>query len=76
MRKKLLGAKLVLMLSTMLHSIAVGNMLPSTVKTICIDINPTTVTKLIDRGTQQTLGLVTDVGSFLEVLVSVIKKKK
>ena len=76
MRKHLRGAKLVLMLSTMLHSIAAGNMLPSTVKTICIDINPTTVTKLMDRGTQQTLGLVTDVGSFLEVLVSILKKKR
>lgn len=72
MRKLLKGAKLVLMLSTMLHSIAVGNMLPSTVKTICIDINPTTVTKLMDRGSQQTLGLVTDVSSFLFLLKSML----
>ena len=75
MRKLLKGAKLVLMLSTMLHSIAVGNMLPSTIKTICIDINPTAVTKLMDRGSQQTLGLVTDVSSFLAVLMSVLNNK-
>ena len=43
----------------MLHSIAVGNMLPSYVKTICVDINPATVTKLIDRGTAQAIGVVT-----------------
>ncbi len=76
MRELLRGKKLVLMLCTMLHSIAVGNMLPSTTKTICVDINPSTVTKLMDRGSQQTVGLVTDVGSFLEVLVSTLNQKK
>ncbi len=61
---------LVLMMATMLHSIAVGNMLPSYVKTICVDINPSTVTKLIDRGTAQAIGVVTDVGTFLPALAS------
>jgi len=68
MRELLKGADLVLMMATMLHSIAVGNMLPSYVKTICIDINPATVTKLVDRGTAQAIGVVTDVGTFLPML--------
>jgi lysine-ketoglutarate reductase/saccharopine dehydrogenase-like protein (TIGR00300 family) len=62
------GAELVLILSSMLHGIAVGNMLPSSVRTICVDINPAVVTKLADRGTAHALGLVTDVGLFLHLL--------
>lgn len=58
----------VLMLSTMLHSIAVGNMLPSKAKTIIVDINPSVVTKLSDRGSSQAVGVVTDVGLFLHHL--------
>jgi len=57
-----------LMLSTMLHSIATGNMLPASVTTVCVDINPAVVTKLADRGSWQTIGVVTDVGLFLEQL--------
>jgi lysine-ketoglutarate reductase/saccharopine dehydrogenase-like protein (TIGR00300 family) len=57
-----------LMLSTMLHSIATGNMLPASVTTVCVDINPAVVTKLADRGSWQTVGIVTDVGLFLEHL--------
>ncbi len=60
--------------STMLHSIAVGNILPSHVKTICVDINPATVTKLTDRGTAQALGIVTDVGIFLPMLTKELSK--
>jgi arginine dihydrolase len=60
--------KLVLMLSTMLHSIGVGNMLPSWVRVVCVDINPAVVTKLSDRGSTQTVGIVTDVGLFLSQL--------
>ena len=56
------------MLSSMLHSIGVGNMLPSWVKVICVDINPAVVTKLSDRGSTQTIGVVTDVGLFLHQL--------
>jgi hypothetical protein len=59
---------LVLSLSTMLHGIGVGNMLPSWVKMVSVDINPAVVTKLADRGSSQTLGIVTDVGLFLHRL--------
>lgn len=59
-----------LMLSTMLHSIATGNMLPASVTTVCADINPAVVTKLADRGSWQTIGIVTDVGLFLEQLAN------
>ena len=60
--------RLVLSLSTMLHGIGVGNMLPSWVKMVSVDINPAVVTKLADRGSSQTLGIVTDVGLFLHRL--------
>jgi lysine-ketoglutarate reductase/saccharopine dehydrogenase-like protein (TIGR00300 family) len=68
MRGKLEGVSLALMMCTMLHSIAVGNLLPATVRTICVDINPTVVTKLADRGTFQAIGLVTDIEPFLREL--------
>ena len=67
------GATVVLMLSTMLHSIAVGNMLPAWVKTVCVDINPAVVTKLTDRGSAQTVGIVTDVGLFLRTLAGLLE---
>ncbi|MBU7013272.1 MAG: TIGR00300 family protein [Theionarchaea archaeon] len=63
---------LVLMLASMLHSIAVGNVLPSYVRTICVDINPAAVTKLVDRGSFQAFGIVTDVSLFLRVLDSLL----
>jgi hypothetical protein len=59
------NVQMVLMLSSMLHSIGVGNMLPSWVRVVCVDINPAVVTKLSDRGSAQTVGVVTDVGLFL-----------
>jgi arginine dihydrolase len=61
-------ADLVLMLSSMLHAIGTGNMLPSWVKTVCVDINPAVVTKLVDRGSAQAVGVVNDVGLFLNAL--------
>jgi len=61
-------AELVLILGTMLHGIGVGNMTPSWVRTVCVDINPATVTKLVDRGSAQASGIVTDVGLFLRLL--------
>jgi len=65
----LLGsAGLVIVLSTMLHGIGVGNMLPAWTPVVCVDINPAVVTKLADRGSSQTIGLVTDVGLFLHQL--------
>ncbi len=66
------GASLVLMLGSMLHSIAVGNMLPSWVKAVCVDIAPPVITKLADRGSAQTVGIVTDVGLFLRGLAAVL----
>ena len=68
MRSKLDGVTIALMMGTMLHSIAVGNLLPASVKTICVDINPSVVTKLADRGTFQAIGLVTDIEPFLREL--------
>ncbi len=63
---------MVLMLSSMLHSIGVGNMLPSWVRVVCVDINPAVVTKLSDRGSSQTVGVVTDVGLFLHRLAEAL----
>lgn len=63
------NAGLVLCLSSMLHSIATGNMLPSWVKMVCVDINPAVATKVSDRGSSQTVGVVTDVGLFLDLLI-------
>jgi len=73
MRASLSGVRMALMLSTMLHSIATGNMLPAGVRTVCVDINPAVVTKLADRGSWQSIGLVTDVESFLRELALVIE---
>jgi len=61
-------ADVVVMMSTMLHSVAVGNCLPSTTRVICVDINPATVTQLLDRGSAQAVGMVTDVGAFVPML--------
>jgi lysine-ketoglutarate reductase/saccharopine dehydrogenase-like protein (TIGR00300 family) len=61
-------ADLVLMLSTLLHSVAVGNCLPSTTRVVCVDINPATVTQLLDRGSSQAIGIVTDIGTFVPSL--------
>lgn len=69
MRRQLHGVTFCLMIATTLHSIAVGNLLPAWVKVVCVDINPSTVIKLNDRGSFQTVGLVTDVEPFLRSLV-------
>ncbi len=68
MRAALRGVELCIMCASMLHAIATGNLLSAAVKTVCVDINPAVVTKLADRGSSQTLGLVTDVESFLREL--------
>ncbi|NJL01716.1 MAG: TIGR00300 family protein [Spirulinaceae cyanobacterium SM2_1_0] len=65
----IVGVDMILMLSTMLHSIGVGNMTPAGVKLVCVDINPAVVTKLSDRGSVESVGVVTDVGLFLSLLV-------
>jgi lysine-ketoglutarate reductase/saccharopine dehydrogenase-like protein (TIGR00300 family) len=68
------GADMILMLSSMLHSIGVGNMTPAGVKMVCVDINPAVVTKLSDRGSVESIGVVTDVGLFLSLLVQQLSK--
>jgi lysine-ketoglutarate reductase/saccharopine dehydrogenase-like protein (TIGR00300 family) len=70
--EQLQGAGLILCLGSMLHSIAVGNMSPSWVKLVCVDINPAAATKVSDRGTGQAVGVVTDVGLFLHMLSKVL----
>lgn len=70
MRKHVPGTGFCLMLATMLHSIATGNLLPAWVKVGCVDINPATVTKLMDRGSVQTVGIVSDAEPFLRSLVA------
>jgi lysine-ketoglutarate reductase/saccharopine dehydrogenase-like protein (TIGR00300 family) len=69
MRDKIRNVSFCLMIATTLHSVAVGNLLPAWVKVVCVDINPSTVIKLNDRGSFQTVGLVTDVEPFLRALV-------
>jgi len=70
--EQLKGAGLVLCLGSMLHSIATGNMLPSWVKIVCVDINPAVATKVSDRGTGQAVGVVADVGMFLDLLAKTV----
>jgi lysine-ketoglutarate reductase/saccharopine dehydrogenase-like protein (TIGR00300 family) len=72
MRAKIKDIDFCLMIATMLHSVAVGNLLPARIKVVCIDINPSTVIKLSDRGSFQTIGLVTDVEPFLRALTQEI----
>jgi lysine-ketoglutarate reductase/saccharopine dehydrogenase-like protein (TIGR00300 family) len=76
MDRILRGVDMTIMLGTMLHSIATGNLLPSSVKTICVDINPATVTKLMDRGSAQAIGLVTDIGIFLPQLADELERQQ
>ncbi len=64
----LADVRMAVVLSTMLHGIGVGNMLPSWVRVVCVDINPSVVTKLVDRGSAQTMGVVTDTGLFVHQL--------
>ena len=71
-REQARGADLVLMLSTLLHSVAVGNCLPSTTRVVCVDIDPATVTQLLDRGSAQAIGMVTDVGTFVPALAETL----
>ncbi len=70
MRAELADVGFAIMVATMLHSVATGNLLPASVPLVCVDINPATVTKLADRGSAQARGVVTDVGLFLEQLAT------
>jgi lysine-ketoglutarate reductase/saccharopine dehydrogenase-like protein (TIGR00300 family) len=73
-KEQLKDVTMVLMLASTLHAIAVGNMLPSTVKLVCLDINPASVTKLLDRGSTQAVGVISDIGTFLPLLAEEIEK--
>jgi len=73
-KEQLKDVTMVLMLASTLHAIAVGNMLPSTVKLVCLDINPASVTKLLDRGSTQAVGVISDIGTFLPLLAEEIKR--
>lgn len=73
MRDQIEGCTLVLMIATLLYSIAVGNYLPSNVKTVCVDINLSSLTKRMDRGTTQVIGAVSDAGTFLPLLAEQIR---
>jgi lysine-ketoglutarate reductase/saccharopine dehydrogenase-like protein (TIGR00300 family) len=74
MREHIRGVGFALMIATALHAIATGNLLPAWVKVTCVDINPATVTKLADRGSHQTIGIVTDAEPFLRALVTELKE--
>ncbi len=73
MRARVPDVGLAIMVSTMLHSIAAGNLLPASVPIVCVDINPAAVTKLLDRGSIQSVGMVTDVGLFLRQLADALR---
>jgi lysine-ketoglutarate reductase/saccharopine dehydrogenase-like protein (TIGR00300 family) len=75
MREAIRDVSFCLMIATTLHSIAVGNLLPAWVRVVCVDINPSTVIKLSDRGSFQTVGLVTDVEPFLRALVTDVEQR-
>ena len=75
MRAQLPGVGLALMVATTLHSIATGNILPASVRVLCIDINSAVVTKLSDRGTHQAVGIVTDAALFMELLANKLKEE-
>jgi lysine-ketoglutarate reductase/saccharopine dehydrogenase-like protein (TIGR00300 family) len=74
MRRLIPGVGFCLMVATTLHSIAVGNLLPAAVKVACVDISPATVTKLMDRGSTQTVGIVSDAEPFIRALVAELDK--
>jgi len=74
MRELVQDLELVLMMGSMLHSIALGNLMKAETKVICVDIDPTIVTKLRDRGTSQAIGIVTDLGTFIPALLKELKE--
>jgi hypothetical protein len=72
MRQALNGVEMAVLVASMLHAIATGNLLPATVRTVVVDINPSVVTKLADRGSFQAAGLVTDAELFLRELAETL----
>jgi lysine-ketoglutarate reductase/saccharopine dehydrogenase-like protein (TIGR00300 family) len=74
MRQEVQGVEMAIMVASMLHAIATGNLLSSRVRTVVVDINPAVVTKLADRGSFQAAGLVTDAELFLRELVEALSE--
>ncbi len=74
MRAALPGVEMAVMVASMLHAIATGNLLPATVRTVVVDINPSVVTKLADRGSFQAAGLITDAELFLRELAEALNE--
>lgn len=74
MRAAVPGVGLALLVASTLHSVATGNLLPATVPTVCVDVNPSVPTKLADRGSFQAVGLVMDAASFLSELVRILER--
>lgn len=73
MRRHVPGVTVALLIGSTLHAIAAGNLLPATVRTVCVDVNPAVVTKLADRGTFQGVGIVADAASFLHELCAALR---
>jgi len=72
MRAAVPGVGLALLVASTLHSVATGNLLPATVPTVCVDVNPSVPTKLADRGSFQAVGLVMDAASFLSEVARIL----
>lgn len=74
MRAHIKDVGLALMVATMLHSVATGNLLPASTEVVAVDINPAVVTKLADRGTHQAVGIVTDAALFMLELAAMLEE--
>ncbi len=76
MRRKLADVSHVLLLAALQHSLAVASMLAPTVKTVCVDIDPSAVERAVEHQPLQSIGLVTDVEPFLRELAECIAKSE
>lgn len=74
MREEVQDVDMVIMIATLLHSVATGNIIPARIKSVCVDISNASVTKLADRGSAQVISIVTDIGSFLPILLDELHK--
>lgn len=74
MREEVQDVDMVIMIATLLHSVATGNIIPARIKSVCVDISNASVTKLSDRGSAQVISIVTDIGSFLPILLDELHK--
>ena len=68
MRAQTRDVSVAILVATTLHGIATGNLLRADVATFCVDASAETVIKLVDRGTHQAQGIVTDCAHFLSEL--------